>query len=100
MPNFKVEHQTTLPSAQTFEKVCDYLQNSEGIKKLDGNLKFDLNPGAKTGHVKGSKFECEISVTGENPAKVVLSITIPLLLSPFKSSIESTIKEKMTKILG
>ncbi|MBK9292918.1 MAG: polyhydroxyalkanoic acid system family protein [Oligoflexia bacterium] len=100
MPNFKVEHQSPLPPDETFNKVCDYLQNSEGIKKLDNSLKFDLNPPLRKGHVKGSKFECEISVSGQTPSQVVLSITIPLLLSPFKSSIENTIKEKMAKILG
>lgn len=85
---------------EAYNKVCDYLENSEGLKKLDSNLKYDFDKGSKTGKVKGSKFECSLKVEEDGKTKVVLNISIPLLLSPFKGSIESTLKEKMTKILG
>lgn len=100
MPSFKVEHKTSMPAQAVYEKVCDYLQNSEGLKKLDNSLKCDFNSGAKTGHVKGSKFECTFAVKDDSPSLVVFNVTIPLLLTPFKSTIENTLKEKMTKILG
>ncbi len=99
MPSFKVEHETKMSAQETFDKVCDYLQNSEGLKKLDSALKYDFDKAAKTGHVKGSKFECSMKVVG-SPTKVVLDISIPLLLTPFKSTIENNLKEKMSKILG
>ena len=100
MPSFKVEHETKMDPQQTFDKVCDYLQNSEGLKKLDSHLQYNFDKAAKTGRVKGSKFECDLKVLESPQTKVVLEISIPLLLTPFKSTIENNLREKMTKILG
>ena len=100
MPKFTVEHETKLSPADAFAKVCDYLQHSEGIKKLDSDLKFDLDPKNHSGKVKGSKFDCHIKVTGQNPTRVALEIDISFLLSPFKGKIQETLKEKMHKVLG
>lgn len=100
MPSFSFEHNTPLSADEAFGKVRQYFQESEGIKKLDDNMQFKFDEKAKTGHVKGSKFEVSMKVTGANPATVSLQVSLSLLLTPFKGTIEKTIKEKMAKILG
>lgn len=100
MPKFTVEHTTSLSAQETFTKVKDYLSHSEGLRKLDGDMKCDFHDSSMSGKVKGSKFECDVAVKGSSPTTVVLTINIGLLLSPFKGKIHETLKEKMTKILG
>ena len=98
MPSFTIEHDTKLPADETFKKVRHYFETSEGLKKLDGDMRTEFDEANKTGHIKGSKFDCELKVTGST--KVSIQVTIPLLLLPLKGTIQQTIKEKMTKILG
>ena len=100
MPSFTVSHETEMSPEETFSKVSDYFKNSEGLKKLDANLNSEFDPSNKSGKVKGSKFECDLKVLEGEKTKVVLQISIPMLLTPFRSTIESTLKDKMTKILG
>ena len=100
MPKFTVEHETKLSKADAFKKVQEYLSHSEGLKKLDGDLQCSFDDSKFTGQVKGSKFECQVAVQGENPTKVTLEISIGLLLSPFKGKIQETLKGKMNQILG
>lgn len=100
MPSFTVEHETNLNADETFQKVCDYFEHSEGLKKMDADITTKFDKSSKTGRVKGSKFECDLKVSGGGKTKVTMNISIPLMLSPFKGTIEKTLREKMTKILG
>ena len=100
MPSFSVEHTTSLSADETFQKVQQYLEKSEGLRKLDGDLQCSFDPGQHTGTVKGSKFECDVKVTGNNPTTVVLNISVGFLLSPFKGKIQETLKSKLTQVLG
>jgi hypothetical protein len=100
MPKFTVEHHTALPVEETFKRVSDYVQKSEGLKNLDKDFKCELNPGAKSGVIKSSKFECDFNIKQTDKTLVTFNVSLPLLLSPFKGMVEKTLKEKMAKILG
>jgi hypothetical protein len=100
MPKFKVEHTTNLPASEAFQKVQNYLENSQGIRKLDPELVCSFDAGKMTGQVKGKKFNADVAVTGSGPCQVVLDIEIPLLFTPFKGQIQDTLKNKMSQILG
>jgi hypothetical protein len=100
MPSFTVEQETKLSKADAYQKVQDYLRHSEGLKKLDSDLQYSFDDASHTGQIKGSKFECQVKITGDSPTKVVLQISIPLLLSPFKGKIQETLQGKMSQLLG
>lgn len=100
MPKFSVEHETKLSKPEAFKKLQEYLKHSEGLKKLDSSLTYTFDEKNFTGQLKGSKFECDVSLVGENPTKVKIDISIGLLLSPFKGKIAETLKGKMSQILG
>lgn len=100
MPKFTIEHETSLQPTETYQKVRDYLENSKGIRKLDADLTCTFDDSSRTGHVKGSKFECDVAVTGEDTSRVAITVNIGFLLTPFKGQIESTLKTKMSEILG
>ena len=100
MPSFTVEHNTKLSPEDAYSKVSQYLQNSESLKKLDANLQCRFDEKSKTGHVKSSKFECNLKILGSDPTKVQLHVSISLFLAPFKGTIEKNLKDKMIKILG
>ncbi len=100
MPSFTVDHNTNLPKSEAFQKVKKYFEESHGLRKLDNDLKCQFNEASHSGNIKGSKFECDFVITGEQTAKVSLTINIGLLLSPFKGKIQETLKTKMTELLG
>jgi len=100
MPKFTVEHETKLSKAEAFKKVQEYLKHSDGLKKFDSDLVYSFDEQKFTGQVKGSKFECNVALNGDNPTKVSLEINIGFLLSPFKGKIQETLKGKMSQILG
>lgn len=100
MPTFTVDHTTQMPAQEAFQKVQDYLGKSEGLRKLDADLKCDFDDKNLKGKVKGSKFECDVAVKDAKPTQVVLTVSIGFLLSPFKGKIQETLKSKMTQILG
>jgi hypothetical protein len=102
MPKITVEHETSLPITETFKKVQEYLEHSEGLRKLDSDLKCTFDEAGQKAHVKGSKFEAAVSFNeiGGGKTKVVFEVEVGFLLTPFKGKIFDTLKEKMTKILG
>jgi hypothetical protein len=101
MATFTVEHQTQLSKQEAFKRVQNYLQNSEGLKKLDSNLEYVFDEANFKGHVKSSKFQCAMTITGEQAAaKVSLEVSLSLLLSPFKGTVRETLQKKFKQILG
>jgi len=100
MPSFTVEHDTKLSKTEAYQKVQDYLRNSESIKKLDSDLKYDFDDATHSGKVKGSKFDCQLKITGDSPTKVAITVNLPLLLTPFKGKIQETLQNKMSQLLG
>jgi hypothetical protein len=100
MPSFTVEHNTKLSKNEVFEKVQSYFNNSQGLRKLDADLQCTFDEKNLSGHMKGSKFEVQLKISDGNPTKVALTVSIGLLLSPFKGKIQETLKTKMTELLG
>jgi hypothetical protein len=100
MASFTIEHETKLSQDETFKKVKKYFQESESLKKLDSNLEYTFDDAARSGQVKGSKFDCTLKVVGSEPAKVQITVNLSFLLTPFKGKIQETLQGKIRQVLG
>ena len=100
MASFTVEHETNLSQAETYKKVKRFFEENESLKKLDSNLECTFDDSAHTGRVKGSKFECNLKVLGSSPAKVEVTVSLSLFLTPFKGKIQETLQSKIRQVLG
>jgi hypothetical protein len=100
MPSVKVEHETSMSQGDAYKKVQSYLENSKGLRSLDGDFKVTFNDSDHSGTISGSKFTGDVRVTGDSPTKVTITVNFGLLFSPFKGKIQETLKTKMTEILG
>jgi hypothetical protein len=100
MPTFHVEQKTNLPPDESFQKIREYLEKGDDLKKLDSNIHCTFDPASKTGMAKGNQFECKLKVTEESSSTVKLEISIPFLLSPFKGKIQETLQRKLKKLFA
>lgn len=100
MASFTVEHETKLSKEETFKKVKKFLEENESLKQLDSKMDYSFNDADYTGKVKGSKFDCELKVTGSDKAKVHLTVNLSFFLTPFKSKIQETLQSKISQVLG
>ena len=100
MATFTVEHQTSLSKAETYKKVKKFFEDGDTLRKLDESIETTFNDHAHSGKVKGSKFECHLKVVGDEKATVQITVSLSFFLTPFKGKIESTLKEKIQKVLG
>jgi len=99
MASFTVEHETTLSQAEAYKKVKKFFEENESLKKLDSNLEYSFNDTACSGKVKGSKFECNLKVVDSSPAKVEVTVSLSLFLTPFKGKIQETLQSKIRQVL-
>ncbi len=100
MASFTVEHETNLSKEDTFKKVKKFFEETDSLKKLDGSLEYKFDEAQCTGKVKGSKFDCDLKVTGSNPAKVQITVNLSFFLTPFKGKIQETLQSKISQVLG
>jgi hypothetical protein len=100
MASFTIEHETKLSQNDSYAKVKKFFQESDMLKKLDGNLETTFDDNKCVGHVKGSKFDCELKVTEDKPSKVVVTVNLSFLLTPFKGKIQETLQQKIQSIFG
>ena len=101
MPKFTVEHTSPLSANETFQKVREFLDNDQDLRKMDSSYKCDFNEANLTGSAKGSQFKANLKVQEQSSgAHVLIEVDLPLMLSPFKGVVRSTLEKKMQKLLG
>jgi len=101
MPKVNIEQKSPLKAEETFNKVKDMLSSDESLQKMDNSIKFDFDDSSKTGTVNGNKFKAKVGVkeVGDK-SEVSIIVDLPMLLSPFKGQVKSTIEKKLAKILA
>jgi hypothetical protein len=100
MASFTIEHQTQLSKEQAYKKIKSYFEGSEGLRKLDDSLKLTFDDPSHTGKIKGSKFEGDFKVTGQDAAKVSFTVSLSFFLTPFKGKIQETLESKIRQVLS
>jgi hypothetical protein len=100
MPKFTVEHSIEKDPEETYKTVKGFLSKSGEIKKLDANAKCLFDDSKKSAAISGSQFKAEMQVSGKGESsKVVITVDLPFLLTPFKGKIQESLQKMLTKHL-
>ena len=101
VPKVKVESQSGLDQKEAYARIKSLLENDADLRKMDSSCKFTFNDAGQTGSAKGSKFSAEMkgsaSGTGSN---VTIEVDLPLMLTPVKGMVQSTLEKKLQKALA
>lgn len=101
MPKVKVESQTGLNQAEAYSRIKNLLQNDQDLQKMDSSCKFTFDDASQTGKAKGSKFSAEMKVAGAGAgSNVTIEVDLPLMLTPVKGMVQSTLEKKLQKALA
>lgn len=101
MPKIKVESQSKHSPEETFKKIKNLLENDSELRKMDSNYKCEFNEQKLSGIAKGSKFEAGMQVTAQNAgSRVEIEVNLPLMLTPVKGIVQSTLQKKLDAALA
>lgn len=100
MPKFKVETQSKHSPEDTYQKIKGLLENDKELRKMD-NYTCQFNDQNLTGSAKGGKFQADMRVTPQaSGAAVEIDVNLPLMLTPVKGLVQSTLQKKLENILA
>ena len=101
MPKVKVESQSKHSAQETFKKIRAMLEDDRDLKKMDPSYACNFNEQSMTGKAKGGKFEADMKVVSTGAgAKVEIEVSLPLLLTPVKGIVQSTLQKKLDSALA
>lgn len=101
MPKFKVECSSKHSAQESFGKVKALLDQDKDLRKLDPAFKVSYDEQKLAGSAKGGKFDAEIKVKASgNGSHVEIEVSLPMLLAPVKSVVQSTIEKKLNHALA
>ena len=101
MPKVKVESKSGLAQGEAYSRIKTLLQNDADLQKMDSSCKFTFDDASQTGSGKGSKFSAEMKVSGAGTgSNVSIEVDLPLMLTPIKGMVHSTLEKKLQKALA
>ena len=101
MPKVNIDHSSPHNASDTFSKVKEMLTSDESLKKIDNSIQCTFDEGSLTGSVDGTKFKAKVDVQEQgDKSRVNIIVDLPMLLSPFKGKVKTTIEKKLAKILA
>jgi hypothetical protein len=100
VPKVIVEAKTSLSQEEAFRKVKELLQTDPDLKKMDPSCVFTFNDAKASGSAKAKMFAAEMTVLAEHAgASVKIEVDLPLMLTPAKGIVQSTLERKVAKAL-
>ncbi len=101
MPRVIVEAKTSLSPVEAFKKVKELLQTDSDLKKMDPTCVFTFNDAKASGAAKAKMFSAEMTVLAEQSgSSVKILVDLPLMLTPAKGIVQSTLERKIAKALA
>jgi hypothetical protein len=101
MPKVKAESNTNRPPQETFNKIKQMLETDRDLRKFDPNLACTFNESDMTGIAKGSQFKANMKVTSQGAGShVEIEVELPLMLTPVKGVVQSTLQKKLDSVLS
>ncbi len=101
MPKVKVESQSKHSPQDTFAKIKHLLENDKELRKMDSSYVCKFNESGLTGSAKGGQFEADMKVVAQGTgSKVEIEVSLPLLLTPVKGIVQSTLQKKIESALA
>lgn len=101
MPKFTIEHKSSYDPQKTYDKIKDFLDKDQEIRRFDSKLECTFDDKAMSAKMKGSQFKADVKIAkADSGSQVSVTVDLPLLLTPFKSKVQETLQKKLTKYLG
>lgn len=101
MPKFTVEHQSTHEAQVAYAKIKNFLSDEQELKKFDSKLQCQFNDGALSCKMSSTQFKAEMAIAAVgNGSTVLITVDLPLMLSPFKGKVTETLQKKLAKYLA
>jgi hypothetical protein len=101
MPKVKVETLSSLSPQETFKKIKSLLEHDADLRRMDSSYQCNFNEQSLSGSAKGSKFSADMQVAPNGSgSKVAIEVDLPLILTPVKGVVQSTLQKKLETILA
>jgi hypothetical protein len=101
VPKVTVESQSKHSADETFKKIRNMLENDKDLRKMDSSYACKFDEKALSGTAKGSKFSADMKVIAKGAAShVEIEVTLPLMLTPLKGVVQSTLQKKLESALA
>lgn len=100
MPKFTVEQSTKLSADDCFAKMKTFMSSKDNdIRKFDPKMDISFEDAKKSCEIKGIQFKAQVQVTPDGGgSKAQITVDLPLLLTPFKGTIEGMLKDNLNKL--
>jgi hypothetical protein len=100
MPKITVDHKCSASPTDALSKIKTFFETDKTMQSMDSKIKCEFSDSTLKGKVTGSKFKADVTVQAEGPgSKINIVIDLPLIMTPFKSKVEETLKRKLEKYL-
>lgn len=102
MPKIEIKKSTNFSAKATFDKVESFLKDDPDLRKMDSSYQCQFDSAKLTGNLKGKQFEGQFHIQeiATSSSQVIITVQIPLLLTPLKGAIESTLNKKLDRLLA
>ncbi len=101
MPKINIEKMSSKSPRDSYAAIKNMLSDDPDLRNLDRSYQCQFDDASLSGRAKGQKFEATLTIAETGPqAKVQLEVQIPLMLTPFKGLIETTLTKKLEKALS
>lgn len=97
MPQVKVKHALAGEKKKVYAAVKAYLKGRDTLSKLGAEVEWDDK--ACTGEISGGSFEGNLVVNEKaGKSEVEITISLPLLMTPFKGKVEEELKKHLGRV--
>lgn len=101
MPKFTIDHMSSSNPQEAYSKIKEFLNNDQDIRRFDPKLQCSFNDGSMSAKMNGAQFKADMSVAASGSgSKVVVTVDLPLMLTPFKGKVQETLQKKLAKYLA
>lgn len=101
MPKFTIEHKTSHSAKDTYGKIKEFLNKDQEIRKFDSKLQCSFDDSQLSAQMNGSQFKANMKINeAQAGSNVVVTVDLPLMLTPFKGKVQETLQRKLEKYLG
>jgi hypothetical protein len=101
MPKFNVSSSSKYSAPETFKKIRELFENDRDLKKMDPGYVSQFDESKLNGSAKGGKFEAQMRIVPSgNSCSVEIEVNLPLMLTPLKGVVQSTLQKKLETALA
>lgn len=101
MPKVKVESKSKRSAEETYKIIRSLLESDSDLRRMDSSYVCQFDDQSLSGTAKGGKFEADMKVVSQGEGcKVEIEVNLPLMLSPFKGIVQSTLQKKLDTLLA